>query len=344
MIVKNRLHSQNTGRMLASPIRVGLVSAREDHFDLKFLDLLNQDGLYDIYFSSRLEDVAGRGMDFIVIVTHWVDEVQQLLDLRDKITNEKIIAWMWDNHIDAALPFHQRIVSLVDGYFAAHSRNVQLLSSRRAQYLGLLRIPTVQWDRNTAHWLFVNQDGPRSDQLFGRYFAYDEAPDRDFLILEAAQATRSRALSCLPANDSNRAAYFGRTSADRFGEWARFKCSLALPLNRDVSSRIFDALITGQIPIVPEWTDDLDMYVPRHEQELLPILRLKTPDPDEVARLLKLAIERFDQEGFQGAYRRHLFASLRHSAASALDDLLQRSSASFDVVGGLNRPGCSAGS
>ena len=99
---------------------------------------------------------------------------------------------------------------------------------------------------------------------------------------------------------------------DRFCDWSSYKVSIQIPFAEDLSLRVFDALLTGQIPIVPESCHDLDRVIPRDIQEKLPILRIKEVSVVAVTEAWKLGIRHFDSMGADGIRKRHEFALNNH--------------------------------
>src|SRR5262249_31398447 len=104
----------------------------------------------------------------------------------------------------------------------------------------------------------------------------------------------------------------------RLKEWADHKVHLIVPVARDLSTRVFEALMTGQIPLVPHDVGDLDLVVPADQQAALPILRYHAGSIESAKTSLRDALARFDAEGEEGVARRHAFARDHHTLAARL--------------------------
>jgi hypothetical protein len=103
-----------------------------------------------------------------------------------------------------------------------------------------------------------------------------------------------------------------------FREWIEYKVHVVVPTFYDLPIRIFDALITGGIPMVPE-------YFRGH-----PSLRnvcdwLTFYDPSDLTDLVSLvnaSIEKFDHAGAEGVAQRVSFALKHFHLDSAVRDLV----------------------
>jgi hypothetical protein len=111
---------------------------------------------------------------------------------------------------------------------------------------------------------------------------------------------------------------------DRFKHWAAHKVSICLPLAGDVSQRLFDALVTGQIPIVPPDLYDLDTIIPPEVQNDLPVIRFHDYSTAAVDRAHRQALQAFQRGGKAGAERRHAFAMRNHMFPSRIRDIILR--------------------
>ena len=123
-------------------------------------------------------------------------------------------------------------------------------------------------------------------------------------------------------SEANLAVYFGRSEQDRFAEWCRYSTSLVLPLRNDLSQRVFDALLAGQIPLVPIEIADLDEVVPPELQKSLPIIRFTMKDPATVLAAQAEAIRIFASQGSAGVRARHLFALENHTFSARINTIL----------------------
>jgi hypothetical protein len=163
----------------------------------------------------------------------------------------------------------------------------------------------------------------RDARLYGGFVEYGYATERnDFLRNSIEAMGADSALEILP--ESRMGVYFDRSSADRFIEWCGYKVSLVVPLKRDLSQRFFDALLAGQIPLVPYEMGDFDEVIPKDLQASLPVYRFSMGDIDSLHAAYRQAIASFDRDGAEGTVRRHRFALDGHLFDNRVERLLDR--------------------
>jgi hypothetical protein len=114
----------------------------------------------------------------------------------------------------------------------------------------------------------------------------------------------------MPPEDRSR--YFNQPADQRFREWMGFKTTLILPVTEDLSTRVFDALAAGLVPIVPRVVRDFDAVIPLSLQARLGIVRIDALEPTAIRYAASQALMTFDRMGHDGALLRHRFACERH--------------------------------
>jgi hypothetical protein len=166
--------------------------------------------------------------------------------------------------------------------------------------------------------------------LFGGFGRYVWAIERNRFIEAVMGCCPEHSLTLGTLDD-----YFQIPASERLKAWVEHKVHLIVPVNRDFSSRIFEALITGQIPLVPDDVPDLDKVIDPDAQALLPVLRYKAGDVGAAKAAWQEGVMRFDQAGVQGVQRRHEFARDRHSLAARLADFARfiRHPGQFNLAG-----------
>jgi hypothetical protein len=117
-------------------------------------------------------------------------------------------------------------------------------------------------------------------------------------------------LRLMPPGD--RTAYFGLEREERFADWASRKVSLIAPVRRDLSMRVFDALLAGQTLVMPADVPDLDVVIPPERQRELGIMRYASFDPAAIGDAYRRALAAFDAGGPEGTRRRHDFVRESH--------------------------------
>jgi hypothetical protein len=156
----------------------------------------------------------------------------------------------------------------------------------------------------------------RVNRLFGGFSRFDWLAERNDFIERMMSAIPDHALALrdIPALES----YFAQPIEDRLEEWARHKVHLVAPVAHDVSSRVFVALMTGQIPLVSTDVSDLDQLVPPDLQRTLPIIRYSPRSVESAKAAWLEALVRFDAGGPAGVAARHAFARDHHSLIARL--------------------------
>jgi len=278
---------------------------------------LAADGVRALFYDNA-DSLPVEKNDLLIYLVHLYGEAASLRKLRDAGHDGPVIGWFWDNHhhvfenvkaavdLDVALPGHA---------FAGHYL-------RSTRYLHARPVPlcVTQWTAREAAGFFEKVGcRDRTDDLYGGFVRYQFAEKRNRLI-DSLIAQRMRGIYCLQESDLGR--YFGLSLSDRFAQWASHKTSLCLPLGGDLSQRLFDALLTGQVPIVAPDIYDLDSVISPQLQASLPIVKLASYTPAAVSEARDSAIRQFDSQGNDGAVRRHRFALENHTFHARVRELV----------------------
>jgi tetratricopeptide (TPR) repeat protein len=301
--------------------RIGVVTSRlakifsEDVApDLR--QMLAAEGL-EVRLVQSAAELDGQ-VDAIVKLVHLQGDEEEIEALRRSGFTGPIAGWFWDNHhhLFANYEVAEKLDVLVPGHdFARH-----YLRNREAVDGPALPLCVTQWSqRQAARFWRLHGALPRSDLLYGGFVRYPFARKRNALI-ERLIAGGFEGVYFLPEGMLER--YFAKTPDDRFREWAEHKASITLPLAGDLSQRMFDALLTGQVPIVPADVHDLDAVVPPELQASLPVIRFARYDLASVREAHAKAIAAFDAGGAAGAEARHRFALERHTLVPRIRSLV----------------------
>ena len=259
-----------------------------------------------------------RKTDLVILLVHLYKEHEALRKLREGGFDGAVAGWFWDNHhhvfdnysaaadLDVCIPGH----GFATGY----------LRSRR--YITAPPVPlcVTQWTAAEGARFFAKHgDMARTDALYGGFVRYEFADKRNKLLSSLIERGME-GVYFLEEDALER--YFGLSLADRFKAWCSHKVSICLPLSGDLSQRFFDALLTGQIPIVPDDIHDLDEVIPPALQAELPVVRFSKYTAAAVEEAHAKAIELFDREGEAGVLRRHRFALRNHMFLSRIRSLV----------------------
>ena len=176
-----------------------------------------------------------------------------------------------------------------------------------------------QWSRARARHLFAaSKQLARRDGLHGGFVTWrlQELEDREKLVSECLAYLPENAIRVIDWRE--RQSYFGQSAEDRWHDWASYKVELVLPMKFDLSSRFFDSLLVGQVPLVPTWCRDLNDVIPVAMQETLPVIRFGAATAEAVEIAWREAIRRFDADGEAGMLRRHAYALENHHLVDRL--------------------------
>jgi tetratricopeptide (TPR) repeat protein len=303
-------------RVIVSSTRADKIFSADTARELA--DVLGDEGIATT-FTSALDVDAVRDADLVISLLHLHREHEVLRKVRDSRPQIPVIGWSWDNH-HHVFANHQAIAD-VDVLVPGHAFAASYLRSSRSLLRDAVPLCTTQWTRAEATRFFeAHGTGERSDVLYGGFVRYAFAADRNRLVDELRDAGME-GVYLLTEEDLE--PYFGLSPNDRFAQWASHKVSLCLPLRQDVSQRFFDALLTGQVPIVPRSMVDLDRIVPPRLQRELPVIRFSSWTPRAVQRGHRAALEAADAGGVEAALRRHRYGLENHMFVNRVRSLVE---------------------
>jgi len=244
-----------------------------------------------------------------------------------------VVVWMRCNAIAHDKNVHLAAAS--DVYFPAHGFDVDYLQSTPAIFGGVVPVCSDQWSIRQAR-LFFEQHGDmlRSDKLYGGFMEYVGVGEEREELIRACEQQLDTVLELRPSSADDR--YMNLSAEGRFKDWCSHKVSLALPAKRDVACRLFDALLTGQVPIIPRDVHCLDQVISPELQEALPIVTFDEYSVQSVGSALKQALNIFDRDGQEGIMRRHRYAIENHMPIHRVQSMMStlRTFAEGEVPGG----------
>ena len=218
------------------------------------------------------------------------------------------IVWDWDSqhwiYMSSALAMHSDI------YVPASSENIHLLAQFNPFTVGPVFAAAHQWSRRflADHaGLFLAE---RSREPLGMHVFYENYPRRNRAIATVAQT--------FPTVGFATNAFKGRSDLDNLKEWAAHKTHWIVPVLAGVPIRIYNALVTGGIPILPSFYKNLP------EIAILGSL----PAYYQVADLLQAAavndeaVSRFEAGGESALLARLADATLHHHIDARSEQLL----------------------
>ena len=260
------------------------------------------------------------GVDIIITSCHGSDLSENLWTLKLIQGTETIVAsWLWDNHL--AMVNNLKTAAASDFVFPSHQYASSYLSGPCSCLFEHIPSCTAQWTRTEAIDLFEKSSiDSRSGRLLANYVNYSWAW-RSGILKDLQSLAPEVEVRLLPADD--RRQYFDKSSSHRFATWLRNKATLILPIDRDLSTRVFDALLAGQVLVVPKIIEDFDDVIDRKTQEGLGIIRINDLEIDTIRKAAVLAEAVFDQQGEDGAFRRHSYALDNHMLENRIELILE---------------------
>ncbi len=232
--------------------------------------------------------------------------------------------WDQDNHHwlknSAILAAH------CDLYVPAHNDNLYALSRFNPSTTSALPCAVIQWSRPfLAESVALLLAQPRSDQPLGRHAAYAAFGYRNQVI-----TTLSKSIATVCFVDGRQ--FRTRTPQDRLLEWASHKVHWIVPTLNDIPQRLFDALATGGIAIVPE---ALRLVAPVSEiaREIGPghVCFYAASDVVDPTRVVAQALQSFDRAGAGGIVARHHWAINQHHGDQRMLHILRHLSEAFGL-------------
>lgn len=153
------------------------------------------------------------------------------------------VVWDWDSQhwikMSALLAMH------CDFYVSASSDNGFLLSHFNPHVLGPVFAGVHQWSRAFLLEHFHLLTAPRAETPFGPHVHYAKYPKRSRTV-----AALARHFDSVHFADNQ---YKAKTDEDNLKEWAAYKSHWIVPVLGGVPIRVYNALITGGIPILPSF-------------------------------------------------------------------------------------------
>ena len=273
------------------------------------------------YIDRKIAKSANTANVLVVHSSGWKESA--LLAAHRQALADIVVVWMWDNHHSYVNNYN--LASAADVFFPAHGYCSDYLNNPYSLNGGALPAACRQWSVGEAReWYGKHCRIPRKDELYGGFVEYANlGVERTSLVKDCIDTFERHALS-LRTPEKMQEEYFPRADEERFVEWMEHKVSLALPIDRDIPCRVFDALVSGQIPIVPTKIEGFDDLISRELQDSLPVFRLESDSPVEIWEIYQKALCAYDSEGLEGGKRRHLYALENHMMVHRMGEIVRK--------------------
>ena len=230
--------------------------------------------------------------------------------LFDACAETLFIGWDWDNH--HWLDRSTMLAAYTDLYAPGHQENLFLLTRYNAALIGPVPCASVQWSRRFLNERLVQLlQQPRSNLPLGMHIPYASFSHRNRII-----STLSRHYNTVGFSDPK---FHARSAEERLLEWAAHKAHWIVPVLNDVPIRIFDALITGGVPLIPSSLRHLAPVAGIGEQH---VVFYGPADVVEPQAVVARANAIFDKGGLDGVVVRHRLALDLHHGNVRLAKML----------------------
>lgn len=233
------------------------------------------------------------------------------------------IGWDWDNH--HWLARSATLAAHCDLYAPGHGENLYLLTRFNPDTIGPVHCASVQWSRRElADLLPLLLSQPRSDLPLGMHIPYAHFAERNRIVAALHEH--------FPTVGFSGQTFHGRTSRDRLAEWAGHKAHWIVPVLNDIPCRLFDALATGGVPLVPASMRHLD---PIRELDERHVVFYSPQDIERPQAVVAQANAQFDAGGSEGLVARHRLGLERHHGNSRVATMIDYAARHF----GWKHPG-----
>lgn len=230
------------------------------------------------------------------------------------------IVWDWDNHHWLGLSVPLAVHS--DLYAPTHHENHFLLSRYAVNITDSVAAGVAQW---TAPFLEQHRSelvsAERSNQPLGRHIPYGPFQYRNRVVATLSPHFASVGFSSHQFHEM--------TELQKMQEWAAHKSHWIVPVLNDIPIRVFDALATGGIPLIPDTLRFTHWLADAHRDD---VLYYAADDIVQPAALVQRACELFDRHGERGIIRRHEYAMDRHHGDVRLASMLDAAASLYGFL------------
>ncbi len=245
---------------------------------------------------------------FLLLNNDVAPHLAQYVEFFKQHADALFVIWDWDSQhwiqMSAILAMHS------DFYVSATSENASLLAQFSPYVLGPVFVGVHQW---TRRFLLENVGlllGERLDAPLGQHVHYEKYPRRNRAIATVSPTYPSVGF----ANND----YKNRSEQDNLAEWARHKTHWIMPVMAGVPIRVYNALVTGGIPLLPSFYKNLPEIEVLHDVPLY----YEVGDLIEARAINEAAVARFDAWGESGLIERVCDAIERHHVDARCEQIL----------------------
>jgi hypothetical protein len=278
-------------------------------------------GFFDVAPGPELDARCAQLADAVVVVNNndlgRGDGPPAYCDFYARCERTVFIGWDWDNH--HWLDRSAMLAAHCDLYAPAHHENLYLMTRYNPCTVGPVYCGTVQWaSRTLSEQLPRLIEQPRSDQPLGMHIPYGSFVHRNRIV-----NTLNRHFTTVGFSDPS---FHERSAQERLLEWSGHKAHWIVPVLNDVPIRLFDALATGGIPLVPA---SLQHLAPARDIPQAHIVFYGPHDVIDPQTVVARANALFDEAGADGIVARHRLALEQHHGNVRIQQMLTAAARQF---------------
>jgi hypothetical protein len=179
---------------------------------------------------------------FILLNNDIAKQLQLYIDFYNGNPNAIFIVWDWDSQ--HWMQMSSVLAMYSDFYISASSENASILSQFSPNIVGPVFACVHQW---TKKFILDNLDvlvKERYDIPLGMHVFYEKYVKRNRAI-----ATVNKVFSSVSFANND---FKNKSEMENFDEWASYKSHWIIPVMSGVPIRVYNALISGGIPILPK--------------------------------------------------------------------------------------------
>jgi hypothetical protein len=271
---------------------------------------------FKYYHHQSGEDV--KNVDIVILTAHGQDLSKTILEMKEANSDLIVATWFWDNHLSYLPNYKTAVIS--DIYYPSHAYCKEYLMNPCSPIGYDVPACTAQWTKNELDFKGVLVATKRESKILLNYVDYKFSWRTKILNELQKFMPDAHTRIMLP---ENRDSYFTLTQLQKYQQWCSYKSTLILPVEKDLSTRVFDALFAGQILIVPTMVEDFDNVIPKELQNELGIIRIKSLDLSTIQLAAQKAFEIFDNRGISGMIKRFEFVLENHMLIKRVEIILK---------------------
>jgi len=302
-IVLSKKFEKSISKELLSIYKISFID--EDFFSSDYRYTINQ----------RMEYLEGKILLFNSHMPQWAGSVSSLNNFITLYLNSKncfFIGWDWDNH--HTLHVSSIISACSDIYCHAHFAHDFELSAHCDRRFRIAAT-TFQWnDQVIIDELNYLINSNRSNEALGWHVKYGLFQHREKLLTTLAK--KHSYIGLLENGNS----YFDKSNLERLREWGGHKVHWVVPTLNDLPCRVFDALITGGIPILPNYLKNDPALNGLHNLDCEYYTASEIFDSEKT---ISRAVDKFNEGGMSGILRRINAVLTNHTLSNRIYKILE---------------------